>query len=285
MDVTSTHDVLYVSTVADPDLDRAMRAFAQRVGTPLARPHVTREVAPRGHADVSRSTVDLAVACWLLGGFLLALVLALVRPAWSRGRTAGVLLAAGAILAVVVALVVSARGGPFLDFLLLGLATTITTSAATTALVSLLGLVGAAIASTVFVFLTAPLFTGHDPRLLPSPWRQVAPWTPHGATSDLATSLTWYDGRDVVRPMLVLGGYLVVGLVAWAVALAGPSRQALLDLQSVLPQGPGCARSPWRCRSRWRWWPPSCSPRPAGRSCPRRRCRGPRRRRACHGRR
>ena len=177
-----------------PTSTERMRAFAQRVGAPLARPHVTREVAPRGtRGRLPRRRVDLAVASWLLGGFLLALVLALVRPAWSRGRTAGVLLAAGATLAVVVALVVSARGGPFLDFLLLGLAATVTTSAATTALVALLGLVGAAIASTVFVFLTAPLFTGHDPRLLPSPWRQVAPWTPHGATSDLATSF------DLVR--------------------------------------------------------------------------------------
>ena len=226
VDVTSTHDVLYVPTVAEPELDRVLRAFAERVGTPLDRPYVTHDVAPRSHAGLSRSTLDVAVACWLLGGFLLAVGLALARPGWGRGRRAGVVLGTGVLLSLVEAVVVAARGGPLPTFWALGVAATVTTSAATGVLMALLGMVGTALASTFFVFLTAPLFTGHDPRLLPTPWRQVAPWTPHGAITELASSFTWYGGRDVVRPLLVLGGYLLVSVLAWTVAVGAPSPSA-----------------------------------------------------------
>lgn len=223
VDITSTHDVLYLSSVADPELTRVLRVFAQRVGTPLDRPHVTHVVAPQAHPGVTRATLTLAVACWLLGGFLLAVVLALARPGWSLGRRAGALLSGVALLSLLVGAMVSVRGGSFGVSWALGAVAMSTTAATTSAVMVLLGLVGTSVASTVLVLLSAPLFSGHDPRLLPTPWRQVVPWTPHGAASDLASAFTWYDGQDVARPLLVLGCYLLVGLVAWAVASTSPT--------------------------------------------------------------
>ncbi len=218
VDVTGPHDVLYVSTVADPDLNVILRQLAGRVSAPLDRPFETRAVAPRHHPEVSRTTLQLAVGGWLVAGFLLAIGLSFVRARVGRGRWAVLLVGACAAFSLVVAVLAATRGCSFLTSWLLGFGATLTAAAATAALDALFGLVGVAVASTLFVFATAPLFSGRDPQLLPSPWREVAPWTPHGATFDLATSLTWFGAVDVVRPLLVLGGCLLVALVAWAAA-------------------------------------------------------------------
>ncbi len=100
----------------------------------------------------------------------------------------------------------------------LGFAAMLAVGAATAALDVLFGVVGVAVAATVLVFLTGPLFSVRDPRLLPSPWWQAEPWTPHGATLHLATSLSWFGSSDVLRPALLLGGLLVLSLLVLAVA-------------------------------------------------------------------
>jgi hypothetical protein len=226
VDVRSSHDHLYVSGVADPEMVRVMRVFAARVGKPLDRPTTVSAVAPRDHPGLTRRVLVAAVTCWLLGGFLLGAVLAIGRPGWTSRRRAGALAAGSLLVGLATGILVAAHGGPLITTTLVGFGAGLAVAVATTALDALFGLVGVAVATTALVFLAAPLFIGRDPRLLPSPWRQVAPWTPHGAALELASSLVWFGGRDAVRPLLALAGLLLVGLAAWAGARPRGPRSA-----------------------------------------------------------
>ena len=148
----------------------------------------------------------------------------------------------GGVSLVAAAVGAAADAGSLGALWALGLAAMYAAAVATAALEALFGLVGVAVASTLFVFFTAPLFSVRDPRLLPSPWRQVVPWTPHGTTLDLATSLAWFGSSDVVRPVLVLGGVIVVSLVALVAA-------SHFRTESRAVQQQGGDRVRWRLRA------------------------------------
>jgi uncharacterized protein DUF4185 len=215
-------NVLYVSAVNDPDMTALARTLATRVGKPMGRTFVMKEVAPAQHPGLGRSTVAVVSGFWVASGFLLAVLWSVL---WWRRRTTSVpgvrpvalLAAACACASLVVASVVSPQGGSFVTWWVLGFATTFASAISTAALEVLFGLVGMALASTFFLFLAGPLMSGRDPRLLPGFWWEVAPWTLHGATRELATALSWF-GSFPVRPALVLGGVVIVSLVVLVAA-------------------------------------------------------------------
>ena len=230
IDLRKADDVLYVSTVNDAETTRLASTLAKRVATPMGRTSVTREVAPAEHPDVSRSTVGLASGLWVAAGFLVGVGWALLR--WRR-RTSSAPGARSVVLAVatcaaaslLVALVFPA--GAFLSWWALGFASTSAAALSTIALEVVLGPVGLALASTFFLFLAGPLLSGRDPRLLPGFWWEVAPWTLHGATRELASAMAWFGSASVLRPVLVLVAFLVVPLVALAATarLRAPEEQ------------------------------------------------------------
>ena len=87
----------------------------------------------------------------------------------------------------------------------------------------------------------------------PSPWWQAEPWTPHGATLDLATSLTWFGTLGLLRPVLLLGGLLALSLLVLAGGTARPRWAAPGGRRagSGPLAAPGARASPypppWRC--------------------------------------
>jgi hypothetical protein len=182
---------------------------------------------------------------WVAGGFLLAVVGLVVR--WRRGTAAAPALRAhlllallSAALALLVAFTVVAGHGSFAAWWALGFASTYAAAIATVALDVLLGPIGVALASTLFLFLAGPLMSGRDPHLLPGFWWKVAPWTLQGATREIAVTIAWFDTSVPLRPVLVLGGVILVSLAALGATAA-------LRRQPAHPES-RIESVPWRLR-------------------------------------
>ena len=246
VDPTQRDNVLLVSAVNDPEMTRVARTMATRVGHPMDRDAVTRRVAPLRHPGLARHTVALVSGLWVASGFLISLAWLVVR--WRRRTTAVpgvrplVLLAlACAASSAMVATVLAARDdGTFGTWWLLGTTTSLAAAVATVALDVLFGPVGVALASTFFLFLAGPLFSGRDPRLLPGFWWQVAPWTLHGASQELATSVAWFGSTGLLRPALVPLGLIALSLAALTAAARTHARSQ--------ERGEPVAGASWRLR-------------------------------------
>jgi hypothetical protein len=72
----------------------------------------------------------------------------------------------------------------------------------------------------LLVFLVGNPLSGVSaaPELLPQPWGEIGQWLPVGAGSSLLRSAAFFDGAAAGRPVAVLAGYALLGLVLLLVA-------------------------------------------------------------------
>jgi hypothetical protein len=54
---------------------------------------------------------------------------------------------------------------------------------------------------------------GSAPELLPQPWGELGQWLPVGAGATLLRSATWFDWAGSALPLVVLGGWALLGLL------------------------------------------------------------------------
>jgi hypothetical protein len=85
------------------------------------------------------------------------------------------------------------------------------------------GVAGLGLGAAVVMLLGNP-FSGMTsaPEMLPTPWGQLGQWLPPGATGSLLRSVAFFDGAAATRPMLILAGYVVVGLLLSALGARRP---------------------------------------------------------------
>lgn len=100
-----------------------------------------------------------------------------------------------------------------------------TAAAATVAgLAALLGRAGLALGVLLVFLLSNPLSAvSAAPELLPRPWGEVGQWMPVGAGGSLLRSTAFFDGAGATRPLWILAGYAVVGLLLVAVGRLSPA--------------------------------------------------------------
>ncbi|MET0767970.1 MAG: hypothetical protein ABWY50_10025, partial [Aeromicrobium sp.] len=184
----------------------------------------TEDVAPLPDGSAGQRGLRLVVAVTVLLGLAIA-----IGVTWRRGPVADRWSHAGQriVLAVVVSAAGSAAvavgaagqvGGPWVGWWAVLTLTALATSAATLALAGVLGVAGVGLATLVFVVLAAPLARIEHPLLLPATWGEVTPWLPHGAGLDAARQVAWFDGAGLTRPLVVLGAWVMVSVVALVVA-------------------------------------------------------------------
>jgi hypothetical protein len=224
LDLRAGTDTLFVSTVADADLNRVVRARVAATENSYGRGLTVIAVAPSRNPGVGRSAAYLLTALWVVAGFVCTAVLTLVRGPVARtfrlaaARVVG-LAGASAVLSALIAVLARLVVDVNLPLLwVLGTAAMLASAWTTLALESLARLAGLGLATTLFVLLAGPLFALNDPQLQPWPWSLVTPWTLHGAVLELANHLVHFDAAPVLRVMLVLAAWIGLPLLTAAVA-------------------------------------------------------------------
>ena len=91
----------------------------------------------------------------------------------------------------------------------------------------LLGRVGIGVAAIVVVFLGNPLSgLAAAPELLPQPWGAIGQLLPPGATGTLLRNIAFFDGAAIGRPVLVLIGWVLMGVALLVLAGVRTGRAA-----------------------------------------------------------
>ncbi len=171
----------------------------------------------------------------MLGGIATAAALVIaVRSRWARlAGAAGVAVASGlALTAILQFWLGSLDGSYWVNASVVALATA-ATSVFVLGLEQWLGRAGLALGAGLMMLLGNPLSgLTSAPELLPSGWGALGQLMPPGAGGTALRSVAFFDGSGSGRALLVLGAWLVVGLVLCLLPprrserLAGPAREA-----------------------------------------------------------
>lgn len=209
-----------------------------RAAEPPGRTLRVTDVKPLPPSDPRGISPFYLMVGWLVGGYLGATILGLARGGAARSpRLAALRMVALAVYAVasgvlgtlIVQQAVGALEGETLALIGVGTLLVFATGAATSALQSLLGIAGTALAIVLFVAIGNPASGGvFAAELLPHPWQDIGALLPPGAGTTLVRNVIYFDGSAVGGALLVLAAYAVVGaLITVAVggrrATAGPT--------------------------------------------------------------
>jgi hypothetical protein len=90
---------------------------------------------------------------------------------------------------------------------------------------SLLGYAGAGIGALIMVFIANPLSgIATGPVWLPQPWGEIGQFLPIGAAGTVIRSVAFFDGAGSGRALVVLAGWIVLGLILVALSTRRESR-------------------------------------------------------------
>ena len=236
-----TQDTLLVAQASGPALATAVTQIVTQTEAQQGRTIVVKDVVPLAAGDAEGlSSFYLAVG-WCVGGYLVASLLGIsagTRPANLRRaviRLGALLLfslAAGLGGALIAGPILNALPGKILALWGVGTMVVFGVGAVTMALECFFDVIGIGVAVLLFVILGNPSAGGvFPPPLMPPFWRAIGPWLPNGAGTDLNRSIAYFHGSDILRPLLVLSAWIVVGV-------------ALTLVASVLRRGAGRADLP-----------------------------------------
>jgi hypothetical protein len=241
VDPAGTRDTLLVANASGPALASAVTQVVTRAEAQQGRTIVVKDVVPLAPGDAEGlSSFYLAVG-WCVGGYLVASLLGIsagTRPANVRrgiirlGTLLLFSLAAGLGGALIAGPILDALPGRIVALWGVGTMVVLGVGAVTMALECFFDVIGIGISVLLFVILGNPSAGGvFPPPLMPPFWRAIGPWLPNGAGTDLSRSIAYFHGTDILRPLLVLSAWIVVGV-------------ALTLLASALRRGSGRADLP-----------------------------------------
>lgn len=230
-DPAGTTDVLLVASAASAAIERTATdaaAFARPPGRQLD----VVDVVPLLDSDPQGLSGFYLVVGWVVGGYLVAALLGILRGSRPRSRR---LLAARAATLVGYAAVAGVASavfvGPWTHILdrsvpslaILGFLVVLGTAVTTAAFEALFGILGIGLAILLFVVLGNPSSGGpYAPELLPGFWHAIGGYLPPGAGTAAVRDVVYFGGNGLARPLLVLVAYVVVGGVVFAAASALP---------------------------------------------------------------
>lgn len=173
-------------------------------------------------ADDARglSSFYLAIG-WVVSGYLGATAIGLTRGmAASSRKEAAARIGALAVYAAMAGIlgtilingVVGTLGGHGVALAAIGTFVVLATAVATSALETLLGILGTGIVLLLFVVLGNPGSSGPYAReLLPGLWRDTGAYLTPGAGTDAIRNVVYFGGSALTTPLLALAGWTLVG--------------------------------------------------------------------------
>lgn len=230
---------LHTAPAASPAVSALLTEAAVQLSPGRDVPVV--EVVPADPDDPRGSGFAAGFLPFALTGMLAGLLLTLL-VAGRVARLVG-LAAYGALAGLVGAAVLHSwlgvvGGNWFAEAAAIGLFS-LATAATVTGLGALLGRPGIGLGALLVFLVGNPLSAvSAAPELLPEPWGEVGQWLPVGAGGTLLRSVAFFDGAGAGRPLAVLAGYAVLGLVLVLVARLRPAHAARLTSETRRPGTP-----------------------------------------------
>jgi hypothetical protein len=181
------------------------------------------EVVPLDGDDPRGTTLNAFVLPLVITSILAGLIASQLVPDLRLPLRLVALLGAGAVAGVIDMLIVGTAIGALPGAV-----------AAQAALIAL-AFIGLALTTAGFIRLVGPLGTfagfalflmignpaaglGTAPELLPSPWMEIGPLLPPGAVGSALRNVAYFDGTELLGPLLVLAAWSAAGIVLHALA-------------------------------------------------------------------
>jgi len=226
---------LLVASAASPAIAQLLEAT---VTAAAEQPIPVEDVRPLDPEDSRGTTINAMFLPLVVVCLPAALLLGALRLS-ARGLLGALALFAalgGLLVVALVAGVLGALPGSFLALAGVTALVILAIALPTAGLERLLGPPGIGLAALVF-FLVGNPGSGNAsaPELLPGFWRAVGPLLPSGAGGSAVRNTAYFDGAAVLEPLLVLGGWALVG--AALVLLARPRRAAGRAEPAAAPAG------------------------------------------------
>ena len=245
---------LYAALLLEPSGDRLLVASAssRSIAETLAksfseadaaagRPLRVEDVAPLPEEDSRGVTPFYLVLAWVVGGYLGATVIGLLRGMGSIGRTAawqrvGALaiyaLVSGFAITLLTAAVFGIVSTHMVAVALLGALVVFAAGVTTAGLQAIFGIAGTAIVLIVFVAFGNPASGGPAARpLLPGLWRRLGGWVVNGAGTDAVRAAIYFPARSLRSPLLILAAWSVAGIAAMVVIGRARTPGTLAELE------------------------------------------------------
>lgn len=235
VDTTGSTDRLQVASGGGAAVATAVQTVLQAAETQQGRTLQVADVVPAQAGDARGLTGFYLVVGWLVGGYLMASILAIAGSGSGAGarplspRRAAIRLtavvpyavASGIGGAVVVGPVLHALDAPLPAVAAVGALLVAAAATVTTALQALFGVIGIGVTVLLFVVLGNPSAGGAYPSsLLPPFWRAIGPVLPNGAGVDAVRRIAYFDGAGTAGPLLVVAAWAVAGVVVTAAVAA-----------------------------------------------------------------
>ena len=218
--LSATGPEMLVAPAASPVVAQLLTEAGTHMAGAAGRAPAVSDVAPLPDTDPHGAVFAAGAFPLAVGGIAVGAALALrVR---GRGRrmtaTVGVAAASGLLLAAVQQYWLGALEGSYLANAAVYALAIGAMAAVVVGLHRVLGIAGLAFAAVTIVVLGNPLSAiTSAPELLPGGWGALGQLLPPGAAGSALRSTAFFAGAGVTTPLLVLGGWLLLGsvLLAW----------------------------------------------------------------------
>ena len=244
-ELSGTQDTLIVASAAGSAQSRAVQTLFTAVEQQQSRTLKVEDVVPAAAQDANGLAPFYLVVGWCVTGYLISSILGISAGARPETTTRAVVrLAAIALAGFVTALVgtwivqqhvLGALGGRFWPMVATGTLLILGVGAITMAMQIAFGVIGIGVAVLLVVVLGNPSAGGAIPRsMLPPFWRAIGAFLPPGAGTDSVRSIAYFGGAQTGYPLLIMGGYALLGVVLSLLlcALKSPSRPAQVRAQA-----------------------------------------------------
>ena len=221
--IGADNDHVIVAQAPSPAVSTAVLATVRQLEAQVHRTFTVTTIVPLTRNDPEGLAPFYVVIGWVVGGYLVASLMALARGTEPSLRWVLVRLGALAAFSVLSGILGSVLVGPAMHLIpgdiwalaLIGTLVVFATSTVTTAFQIVFGELGIALAIVVFVVAGNPSAGGPYPReLLNGVWRAIGPYLPNGAGLDAVRNIGYFGSADLASSIWVLLVYSAVGVGA-----------------------------------------------------------------------
>jgi hypothetical protein len=228
-------DVLY-ATAASPAVAALVQAVGQHLADATHRTAYMRDVRAFPARDPKGTGLAAGALPLALGGWMGALIIALLVPSPGRRVIAaiGVAVIGGLTVVACLQFIIGTFDGDFWLTSLAGMFGIAATCFTVLGLRELLGGSGLGVAAVLLILLGNPLSgLSSAPEMLPNPWGHIGQLLPPGATGALMRDVSFFDGHGAIGPVITLACYLLVGSALYVVALIRARRNDTVDIDRI----------------------------------------------------